>query len=113
MSAPVEARALRRLCDGVVFRLCTTWIRESPSSPLYKCMEAARAADELWEKQLRWVSNLTPVEIGIDPRHISSTLFTDTVFSDATNVLKEFVRSSLSGGGSSTVRTCVFQCVHF
>ena len=34
MGAPPDALALRRLCDRAVFRLCTTWIRESSSSPL-------------------------------------------------------------------------------
>ena len=75
--------------------------------PLYKCMEAARAADMLWEKQLSWISQLTPLEIGIDPRHIKDS--GDGSFLGATNALKDFVSSSLNGDGSSTVRTLLFQ----
>ena len=69
-------------------------------------MEAARAADMLWEKQLSWISQLTPLEIGIDPRHIKDS---GECFLGATNALKDFVSSSLNGDGSSTVRTLLFQ----
>ena len=110
MGAPPDALALRRLCDRAVFRLCTTWIRESSSSPLYKCMEAARASDMLWEKQLSWISQLTPLEIGIDPRHIRDS---GECFLGATNALKDFVSSSLNGNGSSTVRTFYLLCYFY
>ena len=66
MGAPPDALALRRLCDRAVFRLYDLDPRILVLA-LYKCMEAARAADMLWEKQLSWISQLTPLEIGIDP----------------------------------------------